>query len=257
MAEPTNESVNVEDNEEEKKILDDQEEDDEKGEISFIEQVETALNTAKSENKLLMVLCENSKELNGQLWNHPDIVISIKKHAICLLIREGTLAYNQFTSLYPVISFPTVYCINPQNGQVLQCNFRPQDINIESISNNINSAYQKMIESQQEAYNTQLQMRQIIQQSNPNNPSNSNSNDNNNNNHPDIQNAEEATSPDTNSVSVSTEQSEITSEDSMPSSSVQSPDQPRPKKKSALSKLEQIRYKYLNIIYLFMSARMI
>ena len=245
MAEPSNESVNVADIEEEKKIPNDQEEDDEKAEVSFIEQVETALNTAKSDNKLLMVLCENSQELNGQIWNHPDIVTSIKKHAVCLLIREGTLAYNQFTSLYPVISFPTVYCISPQNGQVLQCNFRPQDINIESISKNIDSAYQKMIELQQEAYNrAQSQIRQITQQSNPSNTtSNYNANINDNNNNPDLQNAEEATSPNTNSASLSTEQSGMTSPDSMPSSSIQSPDKPRPKKKSALSKLEQIRYK--------------
>ena len=243
MAETSNETVNLENEEEEKKIPNDTqetEEEEEKGEeISFIEQVSTALTTAKSDNKLLMVLCENAQELNGQIWNHPDMVTSIKKHAVCLLIRAQTLAYTQFTTLYPVVQFPTVYMINPHNGQVLQCNFKTEHINVESILTNIDLAYQKMIEMQQAASNrAQLQIQEITRAAQQLNANNNNNDNNNDNNNPDV-----ATQNDSNSASISINEMEMRDQDSLASTAIQSP-QPQPKKvkKSAQSKLEEIRY---------------
>ena len=239
MADSNNDITNAEEDKQPENEINDEKKDEKTEEmdeesVTFIQQVETALNSAKSANKLLMVLCENAQEVNAQIWNQQDIVKSIKKHAICLLLREGTLAFHQFTILYPVISFPTVYHINPNNGMVLQCNFRDEDINIESILKSIDSAYKTMIESQKEANNrTQLQIREITQS---NNNANNNTNDNNNNT-----NNDNNTDNDTNlDAAISIQEMDQRSEDSMQSSLTSIP--PTPKKKSTLSKLEQIRY---------------
>eukprot|EP01083_Nonionella_stella_P222258 793309_1 len=92
----------------------------------FIKQVETALNRAKSENKILMVLIEKEEITSLNIWNNEEIINNIKQYTICLLIHDNTLAYKQFTVLYPIIDFPTIYCINPQNGQVLTCKYKQQ-----------------------------------------------------------------------------------------------------------------------------------
>ena len=108
-----------------------------KATLSFIEQVEAALNTAKQTNKLLLVLCErlhsNSESLSREVWNDSKVIDAARQNAVCLLIREQTLSFQQFTVLYPVIAFPTVYVIHPSNGQVLQCLFRAEQLNVDAV----------------------------------------------------------------------------------------------------------------------------
>mmetsp|Transcript_72078 Transcript_72078/g.114870 ORF Transcript_72078/g.114870 Transcript_72078/m.114870 type:complete len:580 (-) Transcript_72078:156-1895(-) len=134
------------------KTAEEEEEEKEKTEsLSFIQQVETALNTAKSSNKLLVVLCEKCDTLNHEIWNDPKVVEVMQQNAVCLLIREQTLAFHQFTTLYPVISFPTVYVINPSNGQVLQCLFQPQQLNTDAVVQCISESALQMKQQQQVA----------------------------------------------------------------------------------------------------------
>ena len=94
---------------------------EERSTISFVDQVESALQSAKSSGKMLIVLCEEASTLRGDVWNHERVVERVRGDAVCMLLREGSLAFNQFTTLYPAPTLPTMYCIDPQNGRVLQC----------------------------------------------------------------------------------------------------------------------------------------
>eukprot|EP01084_Bolivina_argentea_P048501 89366_1 len=188
-------------------------------EISFIQQVEIALTKAKSENKILMVLCETEQNMEHiSIWNHPRVVESVQNHAICLLIHNETLAFKQFTALYPVIAFPTMYCINPQNGQVLQCKYKDQ-ITLDTVCESITTSVDLILKQAEEAKKrSALQIREITEQQTPSN--------------------------NTNNPIISIQEMDERSHDSLISSATPPNEPKKPKKpSSALTKLQQIRAK--------------
>ena len=146
--------------------------------VPFIEDVTLALNAAKSQNKILIVCCEEAESITNALWENPKVIDAFAKHGVGLLIRENTLPFHQFTVLYPVIAFPCLYCINPQNGQVLQCKYS-QDVTVDIAVKSITASSELMQQQQQQ------------QQSAMNAVTHSNTNINDEN----IRNAEEAPKP--------------------------------------------------------------
>ena len=117
--------------------------------VPFIEDVSVALNSAKSQNKVFIVCCEQAESVSSPLWSNPTIIDAFAQHGIGLLIIENTLPFDQFTVLYPVIAFPTLYCINPQNGCVLQCKYG-QDVNAEIVVKSIITSSALMQQQQQQ-----------------------------------------------------------------------------------------------------------
>ena len=122
--------------------------------VPFIEDVALALNAAKSHNKVLIVCCEEAESVSNALWANPNVIDAFAKYGVGLLIRENTLPFHQFTVLYPVIAFPCLYCINPQNGKVLRCK-HSQDVTVEIVVESIiaSSELMQQQKQQQEANN--------------------------------------------------------------------------------------------------------
>ena len=82
-----------------------------------------AVREAKSRRALFIVYVRDDNEQSevvDKLWSDVWAVINDTSNMIVLRLNKGSEGCNQFTAIYKVQTYPTVYFINGQNGQVLK-----------------------------------------------------------------------------------------------------------------------------------------
>lgn len=78
---------------------------------------------AKSRRALFIVYARDDTEqsqVTDQLWSDVWINLGDTSKIIALRLNKDTEACKQFTAIYKVQVYPTIYLINGQNGQVLK-----------------------------------------------------------------------------------------------------------------------------------------
>jgi hypothetical protein len=85
--------------------------------------VADAIRDAKSRRALFIVYVRDDSDQSqfmDTLWSDIWTKLNIVSKIIALRINKDTEACNQFTAIYKVQIYPTIYFINCQNGQVLK-----------------------------------------------------------------------------------------------------------------------------------------
>jgi hypothetical protein len=85
--------------------------------------VADAIRDAKSRRALFIVYVRDDSDQSqfmDTLWSDIWTKLNIASKIIALRINKDTEACNQFTAIYKVQTYPTIYFINCQNGQVLK-----------------------------------------------------------------------------------------------------------------------------------------
>ncbi|CAF1229016.1 unnamed protein product [Adineta ricciae] len=82
-----------------------------------------AVREAKSRRALFIVYVRDDNEQSeivDKLWSDVWAVINDTSNMIVLRLNKGSEGCNQFTAIYKVQTYPTIYFINGQNGQILK-----------------------------------------------------------------------------------------------------------------------------------------
>ncbi len=82
-----------------------------------------AVREAKSRQALFIVYVRDESEQSqsmDQLWSNVWTKFDNTSKMIALRLNKDTEACSQFTAIYKVQIYPTIYLINGQNGQVLK-----------------------------------------------------------------------------------------------------------------------------------------
>jgi hypothetical protein len=82
-----------------------------------------AVREAKSRRALFIVYVRDDSELSqsmDQLWSDVWIKLDNTAKIVALRLNKDTESCSQFIAIYKVQTYPTVYLINGQNGQVLK-----------------------------------------------------------------------------------------------------------------------------------------
>lgn len=82
-----------------------------------------AVREAKSRRALFVVYVRDDNEQSevvDKLWSDVWAKASDAWNMIVLRLNKGSEGCNQFTAIYKVQAYPTIYFINGQNGQVLK-----------------------------------------------------------------------------------------------------------------------------------------
>ena len=153
--------------------------------VEFLEQIESAINEARYESKVLMVLCDSDEQQASPdaIWRDETIVRLLTKYAVCLRVSVSSNGFYHFSSLYPVLVCPTVYFINSSNGGPLSI-LAGTDINHENLLKAIESTIIKTTNNNtnnRDERKNESSVNDNTTDDNTNNNSNANNNNNNNN----------------------------------------------------------------------------
>jgi hypothetical protein len=89
-----------------------------------------AVRDAKSRQALFIVYVRDDSEQSqsmDRLWSDVWTVLTDTSKIIALRLNKDTPSCGQFSAIYKVQTYPTVYLINGQNGQVLKAVDQPVD----------------------------------------------------------------------------------------------------------------------------------
>jgi hypothetical protein len=111
-----------------------------------------AVREAKSRRALFIVYVRDDSEQSqsmDQLWLNLWTKLNDTSKLIALRLNKDTEACSQFIAIYKVQTYPTIYLINGQNGQVLKLLDQPLENSTkleEIIEDSLNKIESKTVE---------------------------------------------------------------------------------------------------------------